>query len=231
MKKHSVLLLASVCLSLLISGCSSTNRAYYDTLKLAFAAGDGPRLSADQVRQSQADLLQVTRGERAPVILALAFIENNTNKWVSADSSLLYIQQGVVTQTQGLAQDVLYTSNTRRHPLTQPGALAFSWTRQLDIDGVGYGIEVTSEWHQAGTDTVQIFDQAFATRKVEEQVVFSKTTPYLEAGLSWTNTYWFSQASSELVQASVQVTPYADRIHMVYLSRAARQLAAQEQAN
>ena len=211
-------------LCLAVAGCSSTNRAYYDTIKLALAADEPVTLSVDQVRASQADLLQVKSGERAPAVMALAFIENGRNKWVSADKAQLHIHHGVIVTTHGLDNDLLFTGNLDDNPLAEPFPLAFDWSRSVDIKGVGYGLPVSSQWLVAGEARISILSSQFAVQRIEETISFPKTTPYIETGLSWKNTYWISRQNGDLLRASVKLTPQSDRFEMTYLSRAARLL-------
>ena len=77
-------ILSSLFALVLVSGCSSTNKAYYDTLKLAFTQSDNT-VSSETLRQSKADLMAVKHGDRVQIIMALAYIEGETQTWVSAD--------------------------------------------------------------------------------------------------------------------------------------------------
>lgn len=207
---------------LLLSACSTTNRAYYDTLKLVFTGSEPKAFTVDEVLTSKADLLQVSSESGAQAVLALAFIEQGMNKWVSADHTLLKIHDGVIAQTEGFDNDLLFTSHLHANPLSNPSPLAFSWQRDVDIKGVGYGLTVHGKWSEAGEQVLTVLGQQLTTRVVEERVTFPKTTPYIEPGLSWTNRYYLSQNSGEVLKASVQAIPHGDRYTMTYLSRAAR---------
>ena len=141
---------------LLLSACSTTNRAYYDTLKLVFAGSEPKAYTVDQVLSSKADLLQVSSESGVQAVLALAFIEQGMNKWVSADHTLLKIHDGVIAQTEGFDTDLLFTSNLESNPLSNPSPLAFSWQRKVDIQGVGYGLTVKGKWSEAGQQALTI---------------------------------------------------------------------------
>ena len=225
-KFHPLHVFTGIVLCLALSSCSSTNRAYFDTLKLAVKSNERKSLTIEQVRQSKADLLQVTVGERPPVVMALAFIEKGQNKWVSADHAIFTIEQGVIVQTEGMSNDVLYTSNLAANPLADKGMIDFSWQRQLDIAEVGYGLTVTGNWQVKSSETIEVLGYSFNTRRIEETLQFPKTTPFIETTNAWTNTYWVDQNSGELLKASVRLMPEGARIDMTYLSRAARHTSA-----
>ncbi len=217
-----VFTVALLCLALV--GCSSTNKAYYDTIKLALASEKPLSLPIEKVLASRADLLKVRHGERNTAVMALAYIENGQNKWVSADSAQLHMHNGVIVRTHGLNQDMLYTSDLDKNPLSDPLPLSFDWSREVDIKGMGYGLTVTSQWKAVAEEAFTEFSASFPVQRIEETVSFPKTTPYIETGLTWTNTYWVSQENGELLKASVKITPQSDRFEMTYLSRAARLL-------
>ncbi|QPG05712.1 YjbF family lipoprotein [Salinimonas marina] len=229
MNKFSFLKIAAgVLLALLLVACSSTNQAYYNTLKLALEANEAQPVTLEQVTQSQADLLQVTIGDRPQALLALGYIENGLNKWVSADQAIIKIHDGVIVATEGFKQDLLYTSNLENNPLSDTGMVRFSWPRQVDIETIGYGLTVKSEWQAQQQEALTILGHTFETQKITETVSFPKTSPYLETQTQWQNTYWLNQDNGELLKASVKSMPMAERIEMVYLSRAARRIAPQE---
>lgn len=219
---------AGVLLALLLVSCSSTNRAYYNTIKLALQANQSQPVTLKQVTQSQADLLQVNIGDRPQALLALGYIENGLNKWVSADQAIIKIHDGVIVATEGFEQDLLHTSNLKNNPLSDTSMVRFSWQRQVDIETVGYGLTVDGEWRAQQQETLTILGHTFTTQKISETVSFPKTSPYLEAHTQWQNTYWLNQENGELLKASVKTMPMGERIEMVYLSRAARSIAPQE---
>ena len=215
-------------LGLLLASCSSTNQAYFNTLKLAFKANQSQQVTLEMVRQSQADLLQVQIGEKPTALMALGFIENNLNKWVSADNAIIKIHHGVIVATEGFEHDLLYTSNVKENPLTDTAMVNFSWQRQVDIASVGYGLVIEGQWRIQQNEAISILEQSFDTRKITEQVTFPKTGPYIDTQTQWQNTYWVNSTNGELLKASVKIMPQAPRIQMTYVSRAARYIAQQE---
>ncbi|MBU2979835.1 YjbF family lipoprotein [Alteromonas sp. C1M14] len=201
--------------------CSSTNKAYYDTLKLAFTQTDNT-VSAEQIRQSRADLLGVTHGERAQVIMALAFIEDNAYKWVSADHAILTMHYGLITHTYGFENDSVYHQGQGTNPLADSVISPVSWTYTTDIEHYGYGLDIETQWQRMGDATINILDHDFAVYMVEESVTYPQVTPYIDIHRQWTNRFWFSKENGELLQSEQQVSPVGEPLKMVFLSRAQR---------
>ena len=116
-----------VAVSVLLAGCSNVNRLYLETLRLAFFE-DGPSLSLQQVRESKVDFLKVLHGERLPVYMALAYIEDGQNKWVSADHVVVAMDQDKIIRISGLDVDLQYTDNLQGNPLRATSQLSdTSW--------------------------------------------------------------------------------------------------------
>ena len=207
-----------------ISACSSTNKAYYDTLKLALNQND-INLTVEEVRARKADVLAVKYGDKPQIIMALAFMENDQHKWVSADKAMLIMQSGIVVKTYGLTNDILYNSDSGAIP-DYSLATSESQFREyyVDIDQYGYGIPVEAKWHRVRANPLVILGNSFETYVVEEEISFSKISPFYETGLKWMNQYWFSSETGELLKSIQAYSPVDQPMTMIYLSRAQRLL-------
>ncbi|MCU7554814.1 YjbF family lipoprotein [Alteromonas sp. ASW11-19] len=207
----------------LLAACSSTNRAYLDSLQLAFEDRSA-QLTVAQIKQSRGDLLQVKSGERPAAVMALAYIENDRYRWKSGDDVVFTMHHGVLVTTQGLANDLQHTSNLGSNPLAQQGKLAFQWQRKIDIAGTGYGIPVSSRWEFAGETRLEILDTTFNTLLVTEQVTVAAATPFLDPDRTWQNQYWLDSATKTLLSSRQKFSPQGDWYEMTYLSRAVRHM-------
>ncbi|WP_421133071.1 YjbF family lipoprotein [Alteromonas sp. A079] len=220
MKLH--FLLALVCsLSLTVSGCSTTTQAYFNTINIAFK-GRSVELSEAEVAASKADVMQIKAGERDLAVLALAFIDGEKYRWISGDNIVFTMQHGVIVQTEGLDSDLHYTGNLQNNPLGSDDTLAFQWGRKVDVENVGYGLGVKSTWRITGEETREYMGYAIPMLAVKEQVTFPSTTPYIEIGLSWENTYYLHASTKQLLATSQKFNPKGDVYDMVYLSRIVR---------
>ena len=205
----------------LLSGCSATNRAYIDTLSLAFSDRD-IQLTKEQITQSGPDLLQIKSGERPIAVAGLAFIENDYYKWVSADSKVITMHHGVIIKTHGLENDLLYTAPLATNPLAGDSKLAFRWERQADVENVGYGLPIISTWRIEGEVSRTFLDTPFELLHITEQVSFADTSPYWEGNLAWENHYWLDLKTKTLLASKQNYAPDGDWYDMVYLSRVVR---------
>ena len=209
----------------LLAGCSATNRAYIDTLTLAFSDRD-IQMTREQVASSNADLLQIQSGERPVAVMGLAFIENDHYKWVSADSKIFTMHHGILIKTHGLKNDLLYTAPLAINPLAEGTKRTFPWERQVDVEGIGYGLPINSTWRIEGEASRSILGNEFDTLLITEQVSFADTSPYFELNLEWENKYWLDRETKTLLASKQKYAPEGDWYDMVYLSRAVRLMEA-----
>lgn len=216
-----------LCMGLFVSSCSTTNQAYYETLKIAFSDKGVAAPSIKTLSNINADLAWVTFGDRAPVTMALAYIEDGQHKWVSRDGYLLVFQNGILMRSAGFEQDVLYsfpipmlTKSTVAN-----GTISFSYT--LDIEGA-YNLQIVSEMGQGEQQQLTLWDNVFLLDCFSEHVQL--LTPIAGAiHTEWTNTYCFDADSGQLLKSDQLFSPFSDRIVMVYLSRAARVFLQKEE--
>ncbi|KHT46362.1 lipoprotein [Alteromonas marina] len=213
-----------LCLSL--SGCSTTTIAYYNTLKLALKDRT-VTYNVEEIAASKADLMQIKAGERDAASLALAYIDGDKYKWVSGDKVIFTMHHGIIVKTEGLDNDLFYTSNLQHNPLATNDVLPFSWKRKVDVASIGYGVPVDSSWRIVGEETHNYLGFSVPLIKVIETVDFSEYTPFIDVGLSWENTYFLHKHTKELLASKQKFSPEGDVYDMVYLSRVVRQMKKQ----
>ena len=214
-------------LLLVISGCSTTNQAYYETLKIAFSDRSVAPPSLKTLREVKADLAWVTFGDRASVTMALAFLEDGQHKWVSRDGYLLVFQNGVLTRSAGFEKDILYSSAAPVTARNKSVDVVEANTYTLDIEGA-FNLQLTSEIGATVQQQMTLWDKVFPMECINEHVQL--LTPI--AGTThteWTNTYCFDAASGRLLKSDQLFSPFSERIVIVYVSRAARTLHQQEE--
>lgn len=210
-----------LCCIALVSGCSATNQAYINSLKLAFSDRD-IRLTKEQISQNYGDLMQIKLGERPAIVMALAYIENDHYKWVTADKKLITMHHGVVIKTHGLANDLLYTAPLATNPLAGGSKLAYTWERRADVEGVGYGLPIHSQWRIEGEESRTFLDTRFDVLHITEQVTFADASPYIDLNLEWENHYWLDLNTKTLLASKQKFAPDSEWFDMVYLSRVVR---------
>lgn len=213
-------------LILATSGCSTTTLAYYNTLKLALKDRT-VSYTVEEIAASKADLMQIKAGERDTASLALAYIDGDRYRWVSADQVIFTMHNGVIVQTEGLDNDILYTSNLQYNPLSRDEILVYDWSRQVDVSDIGFGLAVQSTWKIEGEVTQNYLEFSIPLIKVVETVSFPDYTPFIDTGLSWENVYYLHKTTKELFASTQKFSPTGDTYEMVYLSRIVREMNKQ----
>jgi hypothetical protein len=212
---------------ILISGCSGTYQAYYQTLKIAFAEQNDAKLTLIEVQQSDIDVISVKRGERPAAVMALAYLENNQHKWVSRDNTMLIMDKGRIIRTIGLNENLLYSSNTDFDPLKSlpihpNGKLKQqTWSRIVDRTGDEYGYPIESIFSQASLDTVQALNLNIEAILYVETLNYKAPANYLRFNNSWQNQFWYAK-NGELIKSIQKVSPLSESLEITYLSRIAR---------
>jgi hypothetical protein len=219
--------LLSALILTLTSACSGTYRAYYQTFKIALAAQKGAEKTFTEVQQSTVDLISVKRGAQPDAILALAYIESGQHKWVSADHSMLVIENGRIIRSLGLTDNLLYLSNTKNDPLRHlPNILKDPpqkqiWSRIADRTGDEYGYPIESSFSRAQKKTIEALGLNIETVSFSETVNYKAPSNYLRPQNNWKNQYWFAK-NGELIKSIQKFSPLSEPLEITYLSRIAR---------
>jgi len=214
-----------VLFSTLISGCSGTYHAYYQTLKIAFAKQDDAKLTLIEVQQSDIDVMLVKRGERPSAIMALAYLENNQHKWVSSDNTMLVMDKGRIKRTLGLDKNLLHLSNTDFDPLKSLPKHASdklqTWSRGIDLTGDEYGYPIESIFSHASSDTIHALSLDIEAMLYVETLHYKAPANYLRVNKSWKNHFWYAK-NGELIKSIQKLSPLSESLEITYLSRIAR---------
>jgi hypothetical protein len=225
---HMLMLMLTLTLILtltltLLSGCSATQRHYYDLLESAFFRPDDVELTLDQVRQSPVDLIYVRVGKQSRATMALAFIEGERYKWVSNDLAMLVLVHGRIVKTIGFETNLLYVSDLADDPLRasdQSGeGMKRQWSGMTDWDSAFQsGVRHHSTFEEIGVSDMNLFGQNFKTRELKETLLFADTGQHVE------NHFWFDQETAVLVASRQQIAPHWPPVEIIHLSQLARVL-------
>lgn len=200
-----------------LSGCASQLSDYYTLVKLALRDNAVTLTKAELREVEGSQFIKVRVNDRASVLLQLTFNEKDSQYWRSGDGALIRLHNGVITQTDGLDHNLYFTSNQASMPdPSTPGS--HSWERLIDIEGVGYGLQVTSTWEAQGSTSLDVFDEALPVSVVVEHVTFPELPPYMSFNRSWQNHYYY--ADGVLVGTTQKLYPDGDSYDMVFLNRA-----------
>ncbi|MEP0357608.1 MAG: YjbF family lipoprotein [Paraglaciecola sp.] len=201
-------------------GCSSTHRAYLETIKLAFQTTADPVLTLSEIQNSPIDLLYVSLKDKPRAVLALAYIENSEYKWVSGDNALLVEKGGRIIKTVGTMDNFLFVSNIENDPLATPeyiNTISY-WNRYVDYDDSRSAF-VESKFELIVNAELVIDGNHAKANMIKEVVTFQKVNEEID---TWTNRFWFDIKTDQLLKSEQQLTPSSDRYEITYISRIAR---------
>jgi hypothetical protein len=214
-----------VLFSILISGCSGTYHAYYQTLKIAFAEQNDAKLTLIEVQQSDVDVMLIKRGERPAAVMALAYLENNQHKWVSSDNAILVMDKGRIKRTIGFDKNLLHLSNTDFDPLKflpkHASDKSQTWLRDIDLTGDEYGYPIESKFSQASPDTIQALNLNIEVMLYVETLHYKAPANYLRVNKNWENHYWYAK-NGDLIKSIQKLSTHSESLEITYLSRIAR---------
>jgi hypothetical protein len=215
------------CILILVSGCSGTYHAYYQTLKIAFSEQQDTKINLVEAQESDIDIISVKRGERSASIMALAYIENGQHKWVSSDSVMLILEKGRLIRTLGLNKNLLYLSNSEIDPIKslfnsqKDKSQSLEWSFTVDLTGDQYGYPINSTFGPATQDTVQILNLDMEATLFVEKLHYQAPSAYIQLNNKWQNYYWYAE-SGELIKSIQKLSPISEALEITYLSRIAR---------
>lgn len=228
MNRHSRLLFSAfLILPVLLSACSSTTQSYYQTIQLALKDRN-VSFTLDEVTASNLDYISIKAGDRPMAGLVLFQKDGTREKWLSGDKIVVEMDNGIIVRTEGLQQDLIYTSNREANPLMQTGPLAYAWARNVDIKDIGYGIPVNSRWSVEGETTLDVFDRVMPVVEIVETVSMALRTPYYEPETEWQNRYWLDKSTHALLASEQRFSPQGDWYNMTFVTRAGRLIKERE---
>ncbi|MEP1552715.1 MAG: YjbF family lipoprotein [Paraglaciecola sp.] len=201
-------------------GCSSTHKAYLQTMKLAFQSNPDPTLSLAEIQSSPIDLLYIRLNDKPRAVLALAYIEDSKYKWVSGDNAMLIEKAGRIIKTVGMIDYFTYVTNIENDPLNDPKNISnlTSWDRFIDY-GNSQNAFVQSTFEYVGNSELVIDGNLAKAGMLKEVVIFHSVN---EKKDSWINYYWFDSETKQLLKSEQQISPDSDRYELTYVSRISR---------
>lgn len=206
-----------------LSGCSTTQQAYLQNIKMYLDSDVNVTVSNEDIIQSKVDLIYVEIGERPRATMALAFIENGRYKWLSQDKAMFITENGRLVRTLGLTHNLIYVSNLSNDPLKTSTASndALQWNRFIDTDFGDFGTQLTSQTSIVDNELLLVQQEEFVTTKYTELVRYQSA---LSGDDVWINTFWFHPASGQLLKSSQKTSSQSEVVEITYISRVIRLL-------
>lgn len=210
-------ILLSLVLSSLI-GCSGTLYVYKENLKLLFKSPAVVSPDRAYVAASQYDIIQVNIADKQ-AIMALAFVEQGQDKFISADNGFVIFANGRIVRTAGFIDNLLHVHNLTADPLKQSfsvlGGRRWQYVEQTNtltakVNSAQFNIE--------GQRVLTLLNSELTT------VLLSETV-HPENEDSFVNFYWFDETSGELIKTKQHPANMTDAVTVTFLSRVNRILS------
>lgn len=210
--------------AVLLSGCSSTLRSYYNTLSFVFFPGEGVDLPLEQIQQLSQPGLYVKAGDRPRALLALLPTPDGMEKWISQEQGILEMQQGRLVRSAGFQLDLQYRKVIGKDYLADGLARIKPGMRfEVVQDFLGEGMQsVPAVYQVIGIETGTL---AFWQQQIPVQILYEKVEFY--DGSSFVNQYWYAENNGELLRSIQKITPLWYEFDMLYISKIAQRQGVQ----
>lgn len=213
-------------IAIFLAGCSSTTQLYWKTIKYALETPDYTKTFTDTLN-SQIYLAEVEHGDRPIVTVALAFIEEGQQKWVSSDRIVLATKNDQFVTTSGLTNDLEYLSSVADWPLVVKSNAPASYLTVRDIENVAYQAPAKVTMEVVGETRISKWGHQVTGIKVVQTIAQDLNSPYWELGTTWDNIYVLDPKSYQVLYQEVKFSSHTELLKVTYTSRIAQILAAQ----
>lgn len=204
-----------------LSACSNPLRTHYVNIQLAILLNQDAEFSIEEVRKSPVDVALIKSADRPVAVIAKAFNELGSEKWISEDKAMLIIKDHRVQRTVGFKNDQLAIFSSENDPLGNIASVANkSWYWEVDWSVGEYGYPVNSTF-SVMTESVNIMGNSFNTLHIVEEASYDKANGWV-VDKDWANHYWIDVESGLLLKTSQKAAPFSDRFDITFVSTAVR---------
>ena len=193
---------------LILAGCTAVTDEVRETVEYAFKDTEDAELSAEEIDNFPYTSLYAQWQGRARSLIVLGFV-NKPNKYhfITADKETLVLENGRVTRTQSLDDNLLSVSNLKSDPLrcivTTPQSCNNRWQRAYDYqfdDGTRVSRNVKSTFSVKQREQLAMpYGSATATL-VEEAGTFLLT------GQRFVNRFWV-EPDGHVIKSEQHIIP------------------------
>ena len=137
--------------------------------------------------------------------IVLAWNENNTQKWLTADAKMVATQNGRIIKTFGFQDNLLALESDKPDPLSRPLSIqeGQQWRAQAQWKGESFhSATVMSRFHWAGTQDFTVLDTTRTYRLLEEHVTAEQD------GTTYTQRYWINTQTGKVVHSEQNLHPH-----------------------
>lgn len=199
---------------ILISACSQHRPGILSqTIVQSLSSQDAliDRVKVDQVPYAS---MALTVADGPQAFIVLAWDEDNTQKWLTADAKMIATRGGRLIKTLGFSDDLLSLESNAPDPLAAPLTIqeGQQWHAQARWQDSGFhAADVTSRFHWAGSQDFTVLGVTRSYRVLEE-VVTSVTD-----GATWHQQYWVDPQSGHIVHSKQILHPHGQKWFLTQL--------------
>lgn len=189
----------------LLSGCAEHIKSVGETAKLGFFGQPDVEISAQKVENLPyaSAYLKVENAPQAFVVLAA--VEQNEQKWITADRNMIVTHAGRIVKTIGFNEDLCYVSNLNTDPLALgllKSSTSMKWRHRVEwIKVYRGGYDLLSEFEAKGSETMTILNKSRSLMRFDENVTVAALN------LSYTNKYWLDPESGNVIKSQQYIGP------------------------
>lgn len=199
---------------LLISACSQHRPGILSqTIVQSLTSQDAfiDRAKVDQVPFAS---MALTVADGPQAFIVLAWDEENTQKWLTADAKMIATRNGRLIKTLGFSDNLISLKSNAPDPLATPLTIeeGQQWHAQARWQDSGFhAADITSRFHWAGSQDFTVLGE---TRRylVLEEAVTAETD-----GATWQQRYWVDPQSSRIVHSEQILHPYGQKWFLTLL--------------
>lgn len=202
----------------MLGGCSSAGRAYFDTAKLLFQGSGDIVLTDEQIKQRKRSSIYLRIGDNRQVVSSLALVENNQQKWVTADRNMITTENGRLVQIVGFNFGPRHISNSEKDPLAN-GLDKINektlWIRQMDWQ---LGERELSNYHVTSSYTVEPLRKRMIANTERTLTRIVEHNQVDELAIKFDNEFWFDPDTKKLIFSQQYAAPGAYLIQITALN-------------
>lgn len=198
----------NICLAsavVLISACSQHRPGIlFQTIVQSLSSQDAfiDRAKVDRVQYAS---MALTVADGPQAFIVLAWNEDNTQKWLTADTKMIATSNGRLIKTLGFSNNLLSMESESPDPLTYPLFIqeGQQWHAQARWQENGFhAANITSHFHWAGSEDFTVLSVTRNYRVLEETVTAETD------GATWQQRYWVDPQSGRIVHSKQVLYPH-----------------------
>ncbi|MGX5098452.1 YjbF family lipoprotein [Enterobacter cloacae] len=190
---------------ILIGACSQHRPGLLSQTIVQSLSSQDAFIDRAKVTQVPYASMALTVADGPQAFIVLAWDEDNTQKWLTADAKMIATRSGRLIKTLGFSDNLLSLESNTPDPLADPLAIqeGQQWHAQTRWQDHGFhAANITSRFHWSGSQDFTVLDVTRSYRVLEEAVTDEKD------GATWQQRYWVDPQSGRIVHSKQILHPH-----------------------